>query len=119
MSAITSNDLGRYQTQAVVSEYEREINLRRDALRNYIANRKGDVTQQELDIVRNMPIAKLKDSNLVLEEMYARNHIDKSTQELFQNAAFGEYLQQNNKEALDQINQAQTIPPTKEYLQKN
>lgn len=118
MSAITSNDLGRYQTQAVVSEYEREINLRRDALRNYIANRKGDVTQQELDIVRNMPIAKLKDSNLVLEEMYARNHIDKSTQELFQNAAFGEYLQQNNKEALDQINQAQTILTTKEYLQK-
>ena len=118
MSAITSQDIGRYQSEAVVSEYERETNVRRDALRNYIASRKGNVTQEELDLVRNMPLAKLKNPDTVLEEMYARNLINKSTEELFKVASFSESMANRKQESLDTINAAQSILTTKELVQK-
>ena len=118
MSAITSNDIGRYQHEAVVSEYERELKVRSQALQTFIASKKGNVTQEELDYVRNLPIAKLKNPNTVLEDMYSKKVIDNSTNELFKVAAFGQGYEEDKAKAMDDINSSQSILATKEIIQK-
>ena len=105
------------RNQAAQTQFLKDEEARSVFIRNFISNN-PKATKEDLDVLRNVPLTKLRDPKVILEELYAGKVINETTSSFQQAGLLSEALKENNNKSIDSLNATEQAIANKEYAQK-